>query len=166
MNFAAKLKNWWWYYHKLVILAVVVLAVIVYFQISNSRTPDADYDVGLVSMTALSPEQISDMEEKLCAAGEDRNGDGEILVKLHTFWVDLADDSPNAGYERYEIIAALDGDLVGKVSGIFLLEDPAAFREITQGVLSESEILWENDLTAVLRADADPAYAALFENLR
>ena len=165
MNFIAKLKNWWWYHHKLVIFALVVAAVVLYFTISDSRRADADYHVGLVSATALSPEQISDMEELLCRAGEDRNGDGEILVQLHTYWVDLADDSPNAGYDHYEIVAALDGDLVGKVSGIFLLEDPEAFRRITQGVLNGTVLPWENGLTAALRADADPAYGVMFDNL-
>ena len=27
----------------------------------------------------------------------DLNGDGQVLVQLHTYFVDLADDSPNAG---------------------------------------------------------------------
>ena len=166
MTFFAKLKNWWWYYHKLAILAMVVIAAVVYFMIADSRAPDADYHVGLVSATALSPEQISDMEEKLREAGEDRNSDGEVLVQLHTYWMDLADDSPNAGYDHYEIAAALDGDLVGNVSGIFLLEDPEALRQLTQGIISDTELPWENGLTAVVRTDADHAYGLLFDNLR
>ena len=133
---------------------------------AQSRTEEPDYHVGLVTMASYSPEQLADMEQRLCAAGQDQNGDGQVLVQLHTYYVDLADDSPNAGYKRYEVVAALDADLVGKVSGIFLLSDPEAFQKTTNGLLSETMAAWEYGLTLACRADAADADIRLFDNLQ
>lgn len=161
----SKIKNWWYYHKNLVLLGVVVCAALLYMGLLNSRTPEPDYHVGLVTMTPYSPEQFADMEDTLRAAGQDRNGDGEVLVQLHTYNVDLADDSPNAGYLNYEVAAALDGDLVGKVSGIFLVDDPAAFQRATGGILADPVSSWEFGLYLAVRSDADTAYIRLFESL-
>jgi ATP-dependent helicase/nuclease subunit A len=78
---------------------------------------------------------------------------------------ELADDSENAGVNNAQTVAALDADLIGSVSGIFLLEDVAAFREITGSILSDTVIPLENGLFLVPRSDADSIYSALADNL-
>ena len=150
----------------MVLLAALVAAALLYMGIQNSRAEKPDYHVGLVTMTPYSLEQLADMGQRPCAAGQDQNGDGQVLVQLHTYYVDLADDSPNAGYKRYEVVAALDADLVGKVSGIFLLSDPEAFQKTTNGLLSETMAAWEYGLTLACRADAADADIRLFDNLQ
>lgn len=162
----SKLKNWWWYHKKAALLALAVLAAVVYLVCVENRTAEPDYHVGMVSMTPYSPEELSEMENSLRTAGRDCNGDGQVLVQLHTYQVDLADNSPNAGYKHYEIAAALDGDLVGSVSGIFLLEDPDAFRRVTGSVLTDEVTPWEYGLYLTIRADADADEIQLFDALQ
>lgn len=163
---ASKLKNWWWYHKKVVLLAIAAGIAGLYILSLNSLTADPDYHIGLVAAAAFSPEQLAQIEDTFCNAGQDLNNDGQILVQLHTYHVDLADDTPNAGYNHYEIAAALDGDLVGRVSGIFLLEDPEAFQQTTNGVLSDTVLPWEDGLYLAIRSDADAAYTQLFDYFR
>ena len=165
-QFSSKLKNWWWYHKKAALAAALVAAALLYMGIQNSRTVEPDYHVGLVTMTPYSPEQLADMEQRLCAAGQDQNGDGQVLVQLHTYYVDLADDSPNASHNHYEVVMALDADLVGKVSGLFLLSDPEAFQRTTNGLLSETMTAWEYGLTLARRTDAAEADIQLFDSLQ
>lgn len=161
----SKLKNWWWYYNKVILLAIAALVVCLYMYSVNRNAEEADYHVGIVSAIPLQQEEITRLETAICAAGEDRNQDGQVLVTVHTYYVDLMDDDPNAGYKNYEIVTALDADLIGRTSGIFLLDDPAAFRSITNGILAQREFSWTNGLTVAIRDDADPADAALFDAL-
>lgn len=164
-QFISRLKNWWWYHKTPVLIAAAVLAVGLYLTVSDSRAEKPDYHIGLVSTAAWSPEELTRMEEAICAAGEDLNGDGKVLVQVHRYTVDLADEDPNAGHYNYEKIAALDSDLVGNVSGIFLLEDPDTFRSVTNDILSEQTVPWEHGLFLTVRADADDAYTQLFSSL-
>lgn len=159
----SKLKNWWWYHKNMVLLAAVVAAACLYLAGVNSRTVEPDYHVGLVTSQPLPQEQLDRIRDTLCAAGTDCNGDGQIRVQIHAYPVDLADDSPNAGYHNYETMAALDGDLVGNVSGIFLLEDPDTFQRVTGGLLAPQRILWEEDLVLTCRRDAEEKYLQLLE---
>lgn len=158
----SRLKNWWWYHKKIVLLAALVAAALLYMGIQDRQTVKPDYHVGLVSTTPFSPEQLSQMEETFRTAGEDHNGDGQVTVQIHQYPVDLADDSPNAGYNNREILSGLDGDLVGKMSGIFLLDDLETFQQVTGGILSDAAISWEYDLSLAVRKDADPIYHQLF----
>ena len=158
----AKLKNWWWYHKKPVLLAALVAAALLYMGIQDRQTVKPDYHVGLVSTTPFSPEQLSQMEEAFRTAGEDSNGDGQVTVQIHTYAVNLADEDPNSGYYNHEILSGLDGDLIGKMSGIFLLEDVETFQQVTGGILSDAAISWEYDLSLTVRKDADPVYHQLF----
>ena len=161
----AKLKNWWWYHKKLVLLAALAAAALLYMGIQDRQTVKPDYHVGLVSTTPFSPEQISQMEEVFRMAGEDRNEDGQVTVQIHTYAVNLADEDPNSGYYNHEILSALDGDLVGNMSGIFLLDDPETFQRITGGILSDTVVSGEYGLFLTVRDDADAAYHQLFHTV-
>ena len=79
--------------------------------------------------------------------------------------MNLADDSPNAGVQNGDTVSALDADLIGNKSGIFLLEDVDTFRRITNGILAESAVPFDSGLYLTLRSDADPAYTALADAL-
>lgn len=162
----SKLKNWWWYYNKVILLAIAAVAACLYMYGVNRSAEEADYHIGIVSAVPFTQEALSQMEAAFSAAGEDRNQDGKVLVTLHTYYVDLADEDPNAGYKNYETVTALDADLIGRTSGIFLLEDPEAFRGVTDGILAQSEFPWTYGLTVTIREDADEADATLFDALR
>lgn len=164
--FFAKLKNFWYYYKIPVGIGLAVLVIGAYLALQSAGTPEADYHIGLISVTPRSDEQLAALTEEIAAAGQDRNGDGQILVKLHTYYVDLADESPNAGVNNANPVAALDADLIGNVSGIFLTEDPETLQSVTNGLMAEPYPLWHDGLYLCIRANAADAYQLLFEAIK
>jgi hypothetical protein len=79
--------------------------------------------------------------------------------------VDLKEGSDNVGFSNADPVAALDADLIGNVSGTFLLEDVDTFREITNDLLEADAAAFEPGLYLTLRKDAASAYKALAETL-
>ena len=163
--FFAKLKNFWYYYKIPVLIGLAAAAMWAWLALQDAGTPQADYHIGLVRAVPCTQEALEDLEARLAAAGEDRNGDGQVLVQVHTYFVDLADDSPNAGVNNAQTVSALDADLIGKVSGIFLLEDVTTFRQVTAGITEPVVPYFDQGLYLALRSDADRSYAALAEAL-
>ena len=161
-----KLKNFWYYYKIPVGIGLAVLIVGAYLSLQSAGVPEVDYHIGLISTTPRSDEHLEALTEKLTAAGQDLNSDGQVLVKLHTYYVDLADTSPNAGVNNADKIAALDADLIGGVSGIFLTEAPEVLQSVTNGLLSEPYLPWEDGLSLCIRANAPDAYQPLFESFK
>ena len=162
----AKLKNWLWYHKIPLLVAAAVLLVGGYLHFQDRSVPEADYHIGLVSTASYSPEQLAAFQEAAVSAGQDQNGDGQVLVQFHTYPVDLETGDTASGRDSFEIIAALDADLVGRVSGIFLLEDPEAFQTASNGLLAQPYVPWQEGLSLALRGDADTKYLQLFENMK
>jgi len=160
-----KLQNFWYYYKIHVLVGLTALAMLCYLGLSSLGSIEPDYEIGLVRAIPLPEETVAEWTRALEAHSDDRNGDGNIRVQLHTYYTDLGDDSEAAGYQNYQIIAALDADLVGKKSGIFLLEDVDAFQQATGGLLSEDLGNWEN-LFLCIRKDASEPYVRLWEQLQ
>lgn len=161
--FFAKLKNFW-YYHKIhVMIAAAVLAVAVYLGAQSAGVPEADYHIGLITTTPRSDAQLDALTNGFAVNGTDLNGDGQVLVQLHTYFVDLADDSPNAGVNNSDKVAALDADLIGRVSGIFLTEDPQTLRSITGSIFPDAPLSFGDGLYLCIRGDAPDAYRQLAE---
>ena len=162
MDMLSKIENFWFYYKKHLLIGLAVLAVILYLGAQDAKAPEADYHIGIVRAQALPPETLTQLEQAVTAAGEDQNGDGVILVKLHSYNVDLRDPS---GEKASEYIAALDADLIGKVSGIFLTEDYDGFQQATNNLLEEPFGNLEG-LILSTRKDAEEAYLLLLEALQ
>ena len=160
-----KLENFWFYYKKHLLVALAVLLTTGYLALRHAGTPEPDYHIGLVRANPCSEEDLEALKTRFAAAGNDRNGDGQVLVQIHTYFADLADDSPNAGVNNAQTVSALDADLIGKISGIFLLEDVMTFREITNDILDPSAPYFDQGLFLALRKDADRDYRTLAENL-
>lgn len=165
-NCISKLKNWYWYHKTHLLIAVLAAAVLIYMAAQDWGVPEPDYHIGLVSTAAWSDASLAQLEAALAAQGEDQDGDGQVLVKLHRFPVDLSDTSEAAGSYSYESIAALDADLVGGVSGMFLLENPEAFQQAANGILAEPFASFDGRVYLCLRADAGERYVRLYEKLR
>lgn len=165
MNISTKLKNFWFYHKNHVLIGLAALLVLAYLGIQKAGTIQPDYHIGLVRAVPCTDQELQALESRFTAAGTDVNGDGEILVKLHTYYVDLADDAPDAGVNNAEVVQALDADLIGSMSGIFLLEDVETFQQITNGILDDSCAAFDSGLWLAIRADAAAAYTALFQNL-
>lgn len=160
-----KLRNFWYYYKNHTLIALAVLLVAGYLSAQRLSVPDPDYHIGLVQSAPLPDDALNELNATLAAAGEDLNSDGEVLVQIHTFYVDLADPSENAGVNNAQVVSALDADLIGNVSGIFLLEDVETFRSITGNILADTAVAFDGSLFLTLRRDAADAYIRLAESL-
>ena len=165
MDNRKKLQNIWFYYKKHILIGLAVVLVLAYLGIQKLGTEKPDYHIGLVRAEALSAEEMNDLNAAFTAAGQDLNGDGQILVQFHTYYADLADNSENAGVNNAEAVQGLDADLIGKMSGIFLLEDVDTFQMLTNGVLSDTVIPMDYGLFLTIRKDASSAYTDLIENM-
>lgn len=163
--YAEKLKNWWWYHKVHVLIVVLILAGVGYMFAQSAGKPKADYHIGLVRADACTEEYVETLKAEISAAGEDQNGDGKVLVQLHCYIVDLADDSENAGSNNYQTVASLDADLVGKVSGIFLTDAPQTLQTVTGGIFQPAAPYGEG-LWLCLRTDAEAQYNELLVQLK
>ena len=158
---AKKLQNFWFYYKTHLLIGLAVVFVLGYLAVQKSNTIQPDYHIGLVREIPCTDAELQSMEDMFTAAGTDVNGDGQIVVQLHTYYVNLSDDTPNAGVSNADTVAALDADLVGNMSGIFLLEDVTTFQRVTNNLLSDSRFAMENGLYLTIRKNASDAYIAL-----
>ena len=95
-----KLQNFWFYYKKHLLIGLAVLLTLGYLAGQKAAAPQPDYHIGLVRAVPCTQEELDALNARFAAAGEDRNGDGQILVQIHTYFVDLADDSSNAALKR------------------------------------------------------------------
>jgi len=160
-----KLQNFWFYYKIPLLIALAAVLVLTYLLMQERNTVLPDYHIGLVREIPCTDAELKALNDLFTAAGEDCNGDGQVLVQIHTYYVDLADTSENAGVANADSVQALDADLVGNVSGIFLLEDAATFRRITNGLLSDFTAPMENGLSLTIRKNASEAYRTLLQKI-
>ena len=156
--FFAKLKNFWYYYKIPVLIALAAAAAAAYLGLQKAAAPKADYHIGLVTVTPRSEAQLDMLTDGFAVRGQDLNGDGQVLVQLHTYFVDLADEDPNAGVNNAQTVAGLDADLIGNVSGIFLTEDPQTLQAVTDGLFEEPFCEYADGLYLCLRKNAEDVY--------
>lgn len=131
-KFYAKLEHFWYYYKVHTIIAAIVLFV-AYTLVSQMLTDvKPDYEIGLVSAEAVSDTALADLQSTVERFCEDLNGDGKVTVKLSYFHIDLSGQTASAG--NYLDLSSLDGDLVGKYSGMFFLADTPSFWENTHAL--------------------------------
>lgn len=159
-----KLDNFWFYYRKYVGIGMALILVLGYLGLSD-RGPEPDYHVGIVCRKQLHQEVLEALQDRITDAGEDLNGDGEVVVQVHTYYVDLQDSASDADTDRIQVISALDADLVGCVSGLFLLDDPEAFRQSAPGILGPAEAEFSEGLILAVRVDAAGSYQTLADKL-
>ncbi len=139
--------NWWYYHWGMVLVAAVVVLGVVYVGYGLATVVEPDYSVALVTANDLPDEAALRLEQALESFGEDRNGDGAVIVQLNRYtWsadASLTDmDSQTAGATR------MNTDLANGESGIWILEDPSGF-EAAYGALSETfGADWESALYA------------------
>ncbi len=166
-----KIQNFWYYYKAVVIIAALIVTAGAYLVLQQTKTEKADYEVAIVSRSYFTEEQLFDLRGKLEAFGADSNLDGSVVVNLRTFRIALGEDGQDSAQ-----ISALDADLVGNVSGLFLLDDPVGFEKATNGICRSSEAVPVSECKALnsssfsgfflaVRGDADEKYAAMLEAL-
>ncbi len=120
-----KWNTWWWYHKTHVLIAAAVIALVLYSVLPGLLTPKPDYSVAMITMDWVPEEARAAVKEKLLAVADDRNQDGQVLLELSYYQADLSGETE--GTDNYLEASRLDADLVGKVSSIFLLENPDDF---------------------------------------
>ena len=78
--------NWWDYNLKWVIIIGIAAAFVGYCFIGQYfLTTHADYNVAVVAPHYLPEATQTALQDALAAYGEDRNGDGKVVVKLNVY---------------------------------------------------------------------------------
>ena len=166
-----KFKNFWYYYKVPLIIILVIAIVGLYFFLTQRGTVSSDYDIAIVSPRGVSAEQMEKLQNVLERGGTDQTGDGAVHADVHVYRFSIGED----GQDPKEI-AGLDADLVGKLSGIFFVEDPDRFEESTNGIGKAADAVPVSDIPALSgcglddlyllqRRDADEKYSDLRSNL-
>ena len=167
-----KIVNFWYYNKTALLIAGVILAFGVYLLLQQSREVQPDYHIAVVSPLTYPDETLASLQAAVEASGEDCNGDGAVMARVHAFRIALGAENQDANQ-----IGALDADLVGSVSGIFFLHDPKAFEETANGICIAQQAVPASgcrslssvgldDLMLSVRRDADERYVRLFNALR
>ena len=122
-----KWKTWWWYHKIHVLIAVAAVAVALYSFLPGLLAAKPDYGVAVITDIRLPDETYAALKDRIQGIADDRNGDGQVLVELYWYLPDLSGETE--GSVNYAEASRLDADLVGKVSGIFLVEDMEGFHK-------------------------------------
>lgn len=130
----------WWHYNKWYVIAVIVLVCIVASIVKETffRT-EPDYQIAYVGKQELPVDTGEALTAALQAYCDDRNGDGQVLVQLNQYTLDL-NSSTNSGeevdaYMQMAGVTKLSADLSStEGSYIFILEDPESFESYTSAL--------------------------------
>ena len=123
--------NWWDYNLKWVIILGIAAAFVAYSFIGQYfLTTHADYNVAVVAPHYLPEATQTALQDALAAYGEDRNGDGKVVVKLNVYTMNFGSDDSDA-YLDMAGTTKLSTDIQGALSSIFILYDPAGFQSTT-----------------------------------
>ncbi len=127
--------NWWDYNLKWVILIGIAVAFVAYNFIGQYFfTTKADYNVAVVAPYYLPEDTVNALQTQFAQFGEDRNGDGKVVVTLNVYTLDYSDEETQTESAAYLTMAGttkLAADVQGGLSAVFLLYDPAGFEEST-----------------------------------
>ena len=123
--------NWWDYNLKWVIIIGIIVVFFGYNFIGQYFfTVHADYNVAVVAPHYLPEATQTALQDTLAAYGEDRNGDGKVVVKLNLYTMDFGNEDSDA-YLDMAGTTKLSTDIQGALSSIFILYDPAGFQQTT-----------------------------------
>lgn len=127
----------WWHYHKWMVAAIVVGVIVVAAIAKDTlfRTMP-DYQVGYVGLQELPEDTAAALTASLQTFCQDLNGDGQVVVQLNQYTLDLSgEDSEADPYVRMAGITKLSADLASTDgSYIYFLEDPESFQSYTGGL--------------------------------
>ena len=125
--------NWWDYNLKWVILIGIAVVFVAYNFIGQYFfVTKPDYNVAVVAPYYLPEDTVNALQEALADYGEDRNGDGKVVVTLNVYTLDYAEGETQTESDAYLTMAGttkLATDVQGGLSSVFLLWDPAGFEE-------------------------------------
>lgn len=127
---AEKRKNWWYYHRWYVLAAVIAAAALGRFTWDQLHRVTPDCTVALVVRFVPSSQETAALQAALEEVCPDSNGDGTSVVDVNVIQLDYA--AIEAGTMDPQVAASnlekLNADFYTRRSGLFLLDDPAAFQ--------------------------------------
>ena len=127
--------NWWDYNLKWVIIIGIAAAFAAYNFIGQYFfVTKPDHNVAVVAPYYLPEDTVNALQDALAAYGEDRNGDGKVVVTLNVYTLDYSDTETQTESAAYLTMAGttkLSTDIQSSLSSIFILYDPAGFQQTT-----------------------------------
>lgn len=136
-----KWETWWWYHKIHVVTAAAAVGVILYSVLPGILAPKMDYSVALITTEGIPEETMAALRERFEQVADDANGDGTVFVDVVHYGADLSGETE--GTVNYLEASRLDADLVGKVSSVFLLDNPDGFRANTAVEIEEENLCAE-----------------------
>ena len=132
-----RLEHWWYYHWYFVLIAAAAVGLGLYFASSWGSAVPEDCSVAWVGAYYLDEGTQQALEKAFIPYAEDVNGDGQVVVRIHQFALDLrlVAQRGTSGQQEYADLLALDADLNCGQSTIFLLEDPEAFQAYSGALL-------------------------------
>lgn len=124
-----KKEKWanWWHYHKWYVVAGAVALAVLAGLITDlvvRREPVPDYQIACIGSVYLPEDTTAALEQALASFCDDRNGDGQVLVKVKEYPL-YADESAFQTAVAAQVQLSVDiGDCE---SLIYLVEDPEQF---------------------------------------
>lgn len=140
-----RVRNWIDYHWKqmlLILILVICIVSLTLYTLGVGRT-SPDYQIACIGSCALSEKAEEALAAAVAAAGEDLNGDGQVLVTVNQYTgapgslqtpTEESMGIDTAASTTVQLIA----DTQAETSCLFLMEDAEAFQEYT-GLLSDAE---------------------------
>jgi len=122
--------NWGW------LLAVAAVIGLIAFEFwTNSRDPKPDYTISWVGAYSLSEEEVAAISTAAAQAGEDQNGDGQVIVTVYQYLIDYTLPPNDFRYQDcYAESLKLLAHIQSVESYLYLMDNPEGFQTAT-GVL-------------------------------
>ena len=125
---AEKRKNFWYYNKWKFLLGALALVALIYFMKTVVFKTRPDYEVAFVIRGEYDGSTLSQLEEKLAQSGEDRNGDGKVVVELHPYHFYSSDTPGSMRSMVNDLEVTTDID---KCISILFITDQESFQSLT-----------------------------------
>lgn len=80
-----KRANWWFYHKTHLFVALIMAGVLVSLVYSIVSQVEPDYTIGLITSYIMPDEAQEQMEAHIAQYGDDRNGDGQVVVQINNY---------------------------------------------------------------------------------
>ena len=155
LTFREKRRNWWRYHwwHVLIGVVFLIAAANLLIHVLGIGAVKPDYQVAYVGSTPLPQDSVTALESALAELGQDCNGDGQVVVQIHSYTDGKSVQDGNGAANTYAASVTLMADLTDCDSYFFLLEDPERFQR-------DYQVLRRKDGMLPDGTDSDHCYLA------
>lgn len=120
----SKWQNFWYYHKWHVLIFAFVCVVIGVFVREFAGRVSPDYQIGIVSESTVPQAVLEEMQEQLSPYGEDRNGDGRVVIQVDNYTIiPPGSDVPAEAQTQMAYMTKLRAGLQQGTQLIFLMSD-------------------------------------------